>query len=821
VDSTGATARFNAPSGVALDAAGTGLLIADTANHRIRLAVASSGVVTTYAGDGVAGFIDGPTARFSSPSGISTAAGVAYVTEVGNHAVRKVFFADQSVMTVTGTSASGLTNAVGVHAEFSSPRGLAARNGYIFVADEGNAIVRLVAPSGLVGVAQAGFNAPAAVALSGNGKIAFVADTAASCIWIYALPNTDTASLTASPAPTPSKTVSLAGTASAALLPTGSVPQTASKSSTVTPPPTVTPEAAASVSASSSVSHQATGAPVATTLGTTATPQTTAAPGTTATAASPTPATTDVPATSAAPSTTNVPATSAAPAVTTTAPTLTSTAALINVSYAVSAKYTATVSVFMADSAATATSLVVVAYTDVTASGVGYVTTSSDSTCSVKGSNRSVTCTRASIGAAATPAVWTFSLKVAAPKYARKDVLIRVHVSAADARGTERVLQLALGSTPAPASPTSAAPDTASESVARGAAVRSVFTLDGGCSTPKQPILPLTVGAFVVLLVVRVLLRVTAKAGPLRETATYDVAAAIALPREHIWLGAIAPCHRGCGPIHAVLLFTHVLLLMAFASTCLLLYPHSVMADMTTNAVFAVFSAMAATALRPLLDAFFSKYAIVDKRDSLSYRADKYRPMDLDNCGVERQRGVGLRKSTMTAIASVPYIVDSEEEQPEATAVGAAVTRKPQRDENIGVMILTKNMATIGFVVAAVVATVALFGTWMNTAPWCGTLNTAYELLLLSAIIVDVAVAQPLFVLAVWLWRWMASEEADGRALHELHPINGQWRVVGALYDDADASDSDDGAEPDNAANTAASKEEPAEGNMWVDVDEL
>jgi hypothetical protein len=106
-----------------------------------------------------------------------------------------------------------------------------------------------------------------------------------------------------------------------------------------------------------------------------------------------------------------------------------------------------------------------------------------------------------------------------------------------------------------------------------------------------------------------------------------------------------------------------------------------------------------------------------------------------------------------------------------------------------------------------------------NTAPWCGTRIVVYQETLLTALCLDIIIMQPVFVLFVWLWRWMVSEEEDGRAVHTLHPIDGQRRVVGPLWDDRidDCIEHEGDAAPavDNVGNT------PAETVADIDIDAL
>jgi sugar lactone lactonase YvrE len=100
------SAQLNAPSGLAADGAGN-LYIADTANNRIRMVAASTGFITTVAGNGTAGYTgDGAqatAAELNGPLAVSLdAAGNLYIGDTGNGAVRKVDAATGVIYTVAG-----------------------------------------------------------------------------------------------------------------------------------------------------------------------------------------------------------------------------------------------------------------------------------------------------------------------------------------------------------------------------------------------------------------------------------------------------------------------------------------------------------------------------------------------------------------------------------------------------------------------------------------------------------------------------------------------------------------------------------------------
>jgi sugar lactone lactonase YvrE len=195
-DGTGGAARFYYPSGIAADTAGN-LYLADTDNNTIRKIVASTGVVTTIAGlAGSSGNADGTgsAARFNNPSGVAVdGAGNIYVADTLNNTLRKVTAAG-AVSTLAGQAGvSGGVDGSGTGAQFFGPQGLAIdASGNVLVADSNNHTIRKVVPStgavttvaglaGIVGIADgagsaARFDFPSAVTLNGSGNL-FVADT--------------------------------------------------------------------------------------------------------------------------------------------------------------------------------------------------------------------------------------------------------------------------------------------------------------------------------------------------------------------------------------------------------------------------------------------------------------------------------------------------------------------------------------------------------------------------------------------------------------------------------------------------------------------
>ena len=144
-------ANLQRPSSVAVDAEGN-IYIADTRNHRIRKVSSSSGMISTVAGTGTAGFTgDGvlaTTATLFNPLALATDIdGNFYIADTLNHCIRKVTVSTGIITTITGTGVRGFTgeNADAKTARLRDPKGVSVdRAGNIFIADSNNYRVRKV-----------------------------------------------------------------------------------------------------------------------------------------------------------------------------------------------------------------------------------------------------------------------------------------------------------------------------------------------------------------------------------------------------------------------------------------------------------------------------------------------------------------------------------------------------------------------------------------------------------------------------------------------------------------------------------------------------
>lgn len=141
-------AKFNCPGGMEFTRDGA-LIIADIANHRVRQ-IGPAGYVSTLAGTGTAGYQDGPaaSAQFSSPADVAVAPdGTLFVSDRSNNRIRRVA-PTGVVSTLAGSGTAGYLDGAATSAQFRTPVGIVlAPNGTLFVSDQANHRIRTISNS--------------------------------------------------------------------------------------------------------------------------------------------------------------------------------------------------------------------------------------------------------------------------------------------------------------------------------------------------------------------------------------------------------------------------------------------------------------------------------------------------------------------------------------------------------------------------------------------------------------------------------------------------------------------------------------------------
>ncbi|MDB5152678.1 MAG: repeat containing protein [Mucilaginibacter sp.] len=174
-DGQGTAAQFSHPMGLAIDAKGN---LYTNDHHYIRK-ISPAGIVSTIAGNGIDGYKDGPakTAEFGNIEGITVdAKGNVYVSDNKYFNIRKI--SAGAVTTLAGSGTSGNVDGQGAAAQFLFPQAMAAdAAGNIFVSDNDPINfsvqnVRRITQTGLVSTFLPGhFHFPDGITFTRNGAM--------------------------------------------------------------------------------------------------------------------------------------------------------------------------------------------------------------------------------------------------------------------------------------------------------------------------------------------------------------------------------------------------------------------------------------------------------------------------------------------------------------------------------------------------------------------------------------------------------------------------------------------------------------------------
>ena len=164
------SAELNFPLDITFDSSGN-LYITDSGNNRVREVNASTGLISTIAGTGTAGYngdgISAASAELNEPDGIAVdTAGDVFVTEVFGERVREISAATGLIGTIAGTGTYGYNGdgIAAISAQLAEPEAVVLdAAGNIYIADAGNSRIREIdASTGListvVGTVTDGYN---------------------------------------------------------------------------------------------------------------------------------------------------------------------------------------------------------------------------------------------------------------------------------------------------------------------------------------------------------------------------------------------------------------------------------------------------------------------------------------------------------------------------------------------------------------------------------------------------------------------------------------------------------------------------------------
>jgi len=174
-------AQFQIPAGILFNAAENALYLCDGSNHVVRRIDLKAETVGTFAGSGKAGFLDGTGvgAQFNTPQGIAKydKENSFFVADHANHRIRKI--ASTGVVSVfagNGTAAS--VDGQGTNASFHYPLGISInqQNGDIFVSDFGTGKIRRVTQHAQVSTIASGVQHPYGVCYNEKQDCLYIAE---------------------------------------------------------------------------------------------------------------------------------------------------------------------------------------------------------------------------------------------------------------------------------------------------------------------------------------------------------------------------------------------------------------------------------------------------------------------------------------------------------------------------------------------------------------------------------------------------------------------------------------------------------------------
>ncbi|MCU1224912.1 MAG: repeat containing protein [Edaphobacter sp.] len=175
------SASIDSPTGIALDPSGN-LYLADTHNHRIRKITSATGIITTIAGSTATGYsgdnASATTATLALPRGLTIdAAGNIYLADTANHRIRRIDATTGIITTIAGQGTQAYSGDAGpaTAASLDTPRATTTSpSGLLTLADTGNQRIRQISTDNAIHtIAGLGSTAPGTLSVTAPSVVVY------------------------------------------------------------------------------------------------------------------------------------------------------------------------------------------------------------------------------------------------------------------------------------------------------------------------------------------------------------------------------------------------------------------------------------------------------------------------------------------------------------------------------------------------------------------------------------------------------------------------------------------------------------------------
>lgn len=154
----------------------------------------------------------------------------------------------------------------------------------------------------------------------------------------------------------------------------------------------------------------------------------------------------------------------------------------------------------------------------------------------------------------------------------------------------------------------------------------------------------------------------------------------------------------------------------------------------------------------------------------------------LPSSGPHSDRQASDEGPTGSSRSVQPATAEGDEGRDQGDLAAARNVQAISRDLATCVVVHSRRYTIAGYLLGVFVSVLLLLLTAKNIATWCAPEYKIFWTIMLVALCADFVLMQPAMVGMTYAWRWLNADGDD--IIHELHPIDKQWRHVGAIDDE-------------------------------------